>query len=112
MIWWLLVIATPWVLWIFYTAVMRLAMVRDAGQLTQAMKVFGYPALFIGLVLDFFVNGLFGSVLFLELPNELTLSSRLTRLSNDASETWRRRWAIALRTALLDNIDPAGVHRG
>jgi hypothetical protein len=102
---------TPWVLWGIYCAVMRLKQVRDADKLTTSIKVMGYPWLVFGLVVDFVVNTIFGSLLFLELPHEWTLSSRLWRLSNgDAG--WRQRWALWIRVNLLDPIDPSGVHRG
>ena len=38
-----------------------------------------------------------------------TDTARLTRHSE--GNGWRQRVAIAIRTALLDNIDPNGVHR-
>lgn len=106
-----LLFLAPWVLWTIYASVMRLKQVREAGQLTTAMKVFGYPTLFVGLVLDFLVNVFIGSPLFLELPRELTLSSRLWRLSTTGSG-YRQRVALWLRVNLLDAIDPAGIHRG
>ncbi len=106
-----LLLAMPWVLWVFFTCTMRLKQVRDAGQLTTAAKVFGYPALGVGLLLDFMVNITVACLIFLELPKETTVSVRLTRLSKlDAG--WRSRWALSIRKALLDNIDPAGVHQG
>lgn len=107
----LLLLASPWILWVFFVAVMRLKQVRDAGALTLAMKVFGYPALAIGLLFDLLVNVTIAWAVFAELPREATVSARLTRLS-ETGEGWRRRWAIAIRTSLLDAIDPAGVHRG
>lgn len=107
---WLLI--SPWLLWVFYAAIMRLKQVRDAGGLTVAMKVFGYPALAAGLVLDAFVNLVIGSAVFQERPREWTLSGRLWRLSNDPTAGWRQRWALALRVALLDAIDPSGTHQG
>lgn len=99
-----------WMLWVMFVCVMRLKMLREAGQLTTAMKVFGYPTLAVGLVLDLFVNVVFGSLVFLEIPREFTLSSRLWRLSN--GEGWRAKVALAIRVGLLDAIDPAGVHKG
>ncbi len=107
----LISIASAHVLWLHFVACMRLKMVRDAGLLTTPMKVFGYPVLAMGLVIDFFVNICVGTVLFLELPREYTLSARLWRLSNDAP-SWRQRIALAIRTGLLDNVDPAGKHTG
>jgi hypothetical protein len=100
-----------YLLWVHYVAVMRLMQVRDAGHLTTAMKAIGYPALVVGLLLDLIVNTVVATLIFLELPKELTVSSRLTRHS-ERGEGWRMRVALAIRTALLDNIDPNGVHRG
>lgn len=101
-----------WLLWVFYVAVMRLKQVRAAGQLTLAMKVFGYPALAIGLLLDLFVNVVVASAVLAEVPKELTLSSRLWRLSNDDSAGWRQKVALAVRVGLLDAVDPSGIHKG
>ena len=57
-------VAAPWLLWVFYAAVMRLKQVRDAGGLSRAQKVFGYLTLFVGLVLDAIVNLVIASVVF------------------------------------------------
>jgi len=104
---------SPWLLWVFYAAVMRLKMVRDAGGLEGRpwIKAFGYTTLVVGLVLDFFVNVIAGTAVFRELPREWTLSGRLWRLSNGLP-SWRQRWALAIRVALLDEIDPSGTHSG
>lgn len=107
----LYLLLSPWVLWIIFAAVMRLKQVREAGKLTLAMKVFGYPALFLGLAVDFVVNVVFGTLVFLQLPHEMTLSSRLWKLSN-GDEGWRKNWAYWIRSNLLDAVDPEGVHRG
>lgn len=108
----LYLVLSPWFLWIMYVAVMRLKQVREAGQLTWPMKAFGYPLLIVGLVLDFSVNAVLGSLILLEVPKEWTLSARLWRWSNDPDGGWRRKLATAVRVGLLDNIDPSGVHRG
>lgn len=107
----LFILLSPWLLWVFYAAIMRLKMVRDANGLTTAMKVFGYPALVIGYVIDLVVNVVAGTIVFREMPREWTLSERLWRLSN-GQESWRQKRALAIRVALLDAIDPAGIHRG
>lgn len=100
-----------YLLWVHYAAVMRLLQVRDAGKLTKAIKLIGYPALAIGLVLDFAVQVLICTLLFLELPKEFTVSGRLWRLSNDGSG-WRKALALWLRVNLLDALDPSGIHKG
>ena len=105
-----IIISCVYLLWVHYVAVMRLMQVRDAGHLTTAMKAIGYPALVVGLLLDLIVNTVVATLIFLEMPKEWTVSARLTRHSE--STGWRQRVAIAIRSALLDNIDPNGVHRG
>lgn len=104
-----LAVLSPWILWILFTAVMRLQMVRDEGKLTKAQKVFGYPALAVGLLLDFSLQVTLASVMFLEVPKELTVSARLWRWSN-SGPSWRQKLALAIRTGLLDSIDPRGIH--
>ena len=101
-----------WLMWLIFVAMMRLREVRDAGKLTLAQKILGYPVLFFGLALDFILNVIVGSLVFLELPREMTLSARLWRLSN--GDGWRRKPALAIRVNLLDSIDPSpsGVHKG
>ncbi len=105
-------VAAIWPLWVIYVAVMRLQMVRDTVGLTLGQKVLGYPALLVGLALDLLVNVVVGSIVLLEPPQEYTLSARLWRLSNDPTETWRRRAALWVRKELLDSIDPRGYHKG
>lgn len=98
-------------LWGMFVICMALKRVKDAGQLTKAMKLFGYPYLLIGLLVDVAVNVVIGTLLFLEPPREWLLSGRLWRLSNGAL-SWRQRLALKIRTQLLDSIDPSGIHRG
>ena len=106
----LITLLCVYLLWVHYVAVMRLMQVRDAGRLTPAMKAIGYPALIVGLLLDLVVNTIVATAIFVELPKELTVSARLTRHSDGTG--WRNKVAVAIRMALLDNIDPNGVHRG
>lgn len=107
----LFTMASPWLLWIVYAGIMRLKMLKDAGMLTTAQKAFGYPWLAVGLVLDAFVNLVVASAIFMERPKEWTVSARLWRLSNGEPGR-QQRWAMAIRTALLDALDPSGTHRG
>ena len=104
-------LASTYLLWVHYVAVMRLLMVLKDGNLTKTATVFGYLAVAVGLVLDVVFHVIVGSILFWELPREYTLSARLTRLSK-MGYGWRARWALAIRTALLDFIDSKGVHTG
>ena len=66
-------------LYVFYAAVMNIKRVRDMGKLTTLGKVFGYPTLVIGLILDLLVNWFVMTLILLEVPRELTVTSRLKR---------------------------------
>lgn len=101
-------LGATYALWIFFLAVMSLARAKDAGQLTTTAKVLGYPVLIVGYVLDCFVNMTVMTVLLLEIPQETTVTSRLSR-HNRESTGWRK--AVALwAEPLLDPYDPSGDH--
>lgn len=95
-------------LYVFYAAVMNIKRVRDMGKLTLVGKVFGYPTLFIGLVLDLFVNLFVMTLLLLELPRELTVTARLKR-HNTPAAGWRRS-VVRFFEPVLDPLDPSGNH--
>ena len=97
-----------WSLWVFFLAVMSLKRAKDAGLLGFWSKVFGYPVLFIGLVLDFLCNVLVLTVLLFELPREGTVTSRLKR--HNATGTGWRKAVAAWAEPLLDPYDPTGNH--
>ena len=99
---------STYALWIFFLAVMSLARAKDAGQLTTTAKALGYPVLIVGYVLDCFVNFTVMTVLLLEIPQETTVTSRLSRYLEDGSG-WRYKIA-AWAAPLLDPYDPSGKH--
>jgi hypothetical protein len=101
--------ASFYVLWVLYLAVMNLQRARDAGTLGRAAYCLGLPLLYLGLLVDFLVNVLPVSVLFLELPREMLVTQRLTRHANDV-DGWRKRLAIWFAYNLLDTFDPSGKH--
>lgn len=95
-------------LYVFYSAVMNIKRVRDAGKLTTMGKVFGYPTLVIGLALDLLVNVFVMSIIMLELPREFTVTSRLKR--HHAKSTGWRLAVVLFFEPLLDPLDPSGDH--
>ena len=100
----------PYALWRDYLAVMNLKRTRDNGGLHLTAKCLGFVILALGYLQDFFVNVLHMSVLFLEVPKELTVTARLTRHIEQGSG-WRQSLALWLTSTLLDAFDPAGKHR-
>lgn len=104
-------ILSAYVLWNHYIIVMGLMRVRDAGKLTPAIRVLGWPRVIFGLAIDLYVNVTVCTVILLELPREGTVSTRLWRLSN-APPSWRQKVAYWVRTQMLDGFDPSGIHKG
>lgn len=87
---------------------MNIKRVRDQGKLTTLGYVFGYPTLFIGLILDLLVNVFVMTPLLFELPKELTVTSRLKRHNKDSSG-WRLA-VVKFFEPVLDPLDPSGDH--
>lgn len=112
----------PLLLWVLFRIIMRLKARRDNAvpkNLPTFTKVWGYPTLFVGYVLDCLVNVLHCVVLFVELPKELTVSARVKRHTHDTTVPprylkylvlWRRAVARLMRDRLLKPYDPSGGH--
>lgn len=100
-------VASFYMLWILYLAVMNLKRVRDAGQLSKTALALGTPILLVGLVVDLFCNILL-SVPLLELPHEWTVTARLKRHNKDVAG-WRKKVALWFEP-ILDPFDPSGDH--
>lgn len=95
-------------LWIFYLAVMGLKRARNAGLLNKTAVVLGYPVLIVGYVLDALANIFVMTFVFVEIPQELTVTARLKRHIK-TSQGWRLR-AAHWFVPLLDPFDPSGRH--
>jgi hypothetical protein len=104
----LIILGATYALYVFYAAVMNIKRVRDAGKLTWVGKVLGYPTLVIGLILDLFVNLTLMTIVLLELPRELTVTSRLKRHHKE-SKGWRLA-VVKFFEPVLDPLDPSGDH--
>ena len=119
-------------LWVFYLAVMNLARVkaldradRDRAaedptficpprRMTPFVTTIGTLALLLGWALDFFVNVFVLTAVLVEVPHELTVTSRLKR-HNETTYKWYEAvpWAKAVVRwfkPLLDPYDSRGSH--
>ena len=94
--------------WVMYLAVMNLK--RNKEALTPITKVFAYPMLAFGLVADMIFNFTIGSRMFLEIPQELLLTTRLKRHLEDHRKDWRDRNANWFCQHFLNPFDPSGNH--
>jgi hypothetical protein len=104
-----IVIGSIYALWILYLAVMNLQRARDSGKLTKSAYYLGLPILYTGLLIDFLVNIFILSFIFIDLPKEFLVTSRLKRYVNNKSG-WRKKLAIWFALNLLDSFDPSGKH--
>lgn len=95
-------------LYVFYCATMNLKRLRDNNQLNGFNLILGYPTLLIGFILDFLCNVFVMTVLFLELPQEYTVTSRLKRHFSSGLG-WRCQVSVFFKK-ILDPIDPTGRH--
>ncbi len=93
----------------FYLAVMTLLRARKDGKLPPVALAFAYPVVAVGLLFDFALHVLVGTVLFLERPREWLLTQRLSRLIRK-DDGWRGDLALWMCTTLLDAFDPNGSH--
>lgn len=103
----IVLLASFYLLWVLYLAVMNLKRVRDAGQLPKQALVLGYPLLVFGLLTDLICNILL-SIPMLEMPQEWTVTARLKR-HNKAASGWRKQVALWFEP-ILDPFDPSGDH--
>lgn len=102
-------LASLYLLWVLYLAVMNLKRAKDAGALRPTALYLGYPVLLLGLLVDFLVNVVVFTVLLLELPRETLVTSRLKRHIAHG-RGWRQRVAHWFCSELLDTFDPSGKH--
>lgn len=101
-------IATPYLLWIFYLAVMNLKRARDAGRLHRVAAWLGLPVLVVGYVLDVLVQVVPATIVFFDPPRELLLTTRLKRYKDRTD--WRGKVSAFMADVLLDDFDPSGKH--
>ncbi len=69
----------------------------------------GYPVLIVGAVLDFLINFVICSVIFLEVPREFLVTQRLTRHIKK-SNNYKQKIAKWICSNLLDSFDVTGNH--
>lgn len=96
-------------LWLFYLAVMSLYRAKLNGTISKPALYLGYPILAVGLILDLLVNTFVASVVLLDLPRELTVTAKMSRLINSQSK-WRKNSACFFCQKFLDVFDPNGIH--
>lgn len=98
-----------WVLWVLFLAIMNLNEAKNSNTLPAPIRGLAYVTLYIGLLVDFLIQIGPATILWLELPRELTVSARVARLVR-SGHGYRHDLAIWFRDNLLKPFDRSGGH--
>jgi hypothetical protein len=101
------VVASFYALWVCYVTVMSCRDKLEAGKFRTLDKLFGYPTLFVGFLIDFLVNVTVATFIYLEIPQETTLSERSLRHARAVvtRPDWLDRWRKCFALWLLGDIE-------
>lgn len=104
----LLPILYAYLLWVLFLAVMALQ--NKWHDLPKTVKVLAIPAVLAAVTLDVLFNLTIGTVLFLDIPRQYTLSQRVGgyKQNND----WRRPIAVWICSNMLDPFQAGGHCKG
>ena len=102
-------LAFLWVFWAMYVLVMGIYRAHLSHRLKGLVLVLSLPFVAVGYLMDVFANVTIASVVFLELPRELLVTSRLQRYVA-LGQGWRFTIADWICNHLLDVFDPSGNH--
>ena len=98
-----------WCLWVLFLATMNLAQSKAECKLHGPALWVGYTVLAVGLLVDLVVQITVASLLWLELPRELTVSARVDRLCRSGTG-YRLALALWFRRVMLAPFDRSGGH--
>jgi len=98
-----------WAFWGMYVLVMGIYRAYLSHRLKGLVLVLSLPFVAIGYLMDVFANLTVASLVFLELPRELLVTSRLQRYVA-RERGWRCKVSNWICNHLLDVFDPSGNH--
>lgn len=103
-------LVTLWALWILYVAMMNIKSVSDRGPLPWQSKIIVYPTTIIFSIVEVLANCIVCTIIFLDMPKEITVSSRLRRYNTNPSTLAWRMSIVKFVKPMLDPFDPEGPH--
>jgi hypothetical protein len=106
----LIFLLSLWALWILYIAMMNVKRALMQGDIPWQAKLLVVPTRAIFDVIEFFCNVVVCTVVFLDLPKEITVSDRLRRYHrNNLCPKWRM-VIVDFIKPMIDPFDPEGTH--
>jgi hypothetical protein len=95
--------------WLLYLVVMGVYRAHLSKRLQPVALILLLPVVLLGVIVDIVSNLILAPILFLDLPKELLVTSRLIRYRNYDSG-WRNKVANYICSNLLDVFDPNNQH--
>ena len=112
---WILLGSLAFLLLFFYLYILVMGIYRAYLNKKFAGRPFVFslciPAILLGLIVDFTANITYATIVFLELPRECLVTTRLSRIMYDPNESVERiQLATFICHSMLDIFDPSEDH--
>jgi hypothetical protein len=98
-----------WIFWAGYVLVMGIYRAYLTKRLSRISLILGFPFIIAGYLMDVGANLIIAPFIFLDLPQEMLVTTRLQRYIKNGTG-WRVTVASFICENLLDIFDPSGDH--
>lgn len=105
----LLLLAYLYFFWTLYVLVMGFYRAHLNNRLTRFTKILSGPWVIVGVIFDASANIFIATFVFMELPREWLVTTRLTRYQT-YPKGYKKKLAEYICDKLLDPFDPTGNH--
>ena len=98
-----------WLFWLAYILIMGFYRAKLNNRLSTIALILGSPMIILGIIMDVAANLIIAPFVFLDIPREWLVTTRLQRYVN-SDHGWRNKFANFICNNLLDVFDPSGNH--
>ena len=106
----LAIILFIWCFWALYVFAMGVYRAHLNDKLYGLNKIMAMPIIALAYLVDIFANLTLATIIFLDLPKETLVTSRLQRYMAGNQDSWRYKLAKYVCDHMLDIFDPNGNH--
>jgi len=104
------ILSILWALWILYVAMMNIERSATQNPLPWQAKLMVYPTMVVFDIIEFVTNVFVCTLIFLDLPREVTVSARLRRYYIHQDKCGWRMVIVNFIKPMLDPFDHKGPH--